>query len=216
MDSQNQITTDVQRQQDRKRKRKALLAGGVVLGLGAAATLAAWSDDVFADGVFNTGTFNIESSANGTVWDEHETEGSAAPLSFELTATQMAPDQTVYAPFSIRTDDDTSLDGEVALTGTIADGAYAGLLTYQIFEVEAHGENCNPEDSAELANEWAESTLANAATAPDTDPIAIAANAADEANLCIAVTLADQEAVEDAEDNTEPTSVIWEFNGQST
>ena len=31
---------------DRNRKRKALLAGGVVLGLGATMTLAAWTDDV--------------------------------------------------------------------------------------------------------------------------------------------------------------------------
>ncbi|MDV8001645.1 SipW-dependent-type signal peptide-containing protein [Rhodococcus sp. IEGM 1408] len=35
------------------------MAGGVVLGLGAAVTLAAWSDGVFADGNFQTGEANL-------------------------------------------------------------------------------------------------------------------------------------------------------------
>ncbi|MFN3340157.1 MAG: SipW-dependent-type signal peptide-containing protein, partial [Dietzia sp.] len=56
LNANDTITPDAQQKQDRARKRKALLAGGVVLGLGAAVTLAAWSDDVFANGIFNTGT----------------------------------------------------------------------------------------------------------------------------------------------------------------
>lgn len=216
MNANTPLTPDVQKKADSRRKRKALLAGGVVLGLGAVITLAAWSDDVFADGVFDTGTFNIEGSANGTDWDEHATEGEAAKLSFQINALQMAPNETVYAPFSIRTDSGTSLPGEITLTGTLADGAYAGLLTYEIFEEDSHDANCNPDDASALGTPWAAPTLANAAAAPTTSPIAIGAEQESPAHLCIAVTLANQTAVEAVTDTSTESSVIWEFNGLST
>jgi predicted ribosomally synthesized peptide with SipW-like signal peptide len=39
----------------KKRKVRALLAGGLVLGVGAAITLAAWTDNVFGNSDFATG-----------------------------------------------------------------------------------------------------------------------------------------------------------------
>ncbi|MGO2139648.1 MAG: SipW-dependent-type signal peptide-containing protein [Leucobacter sp.] len=46
-------------------KARALLAGGLVLGVGAAVTLAAWTDNEWVRGVFGTGTFGIEGSTDG-------------------------------------------------------------------------------------------------------------------------------------------------------
>ena len=39
---------------------RAILAGGIVLGVGAAVTLAAWNASEFATGTFQAGTFTIE------------------------------------------------------------------------------------------------------------------------------------------------------------
>lgn len=216
MDASTPMPADLQRQQDRKRKRKAILAGGVVLGLGAAVTLAAWSDDVFANGTFNTGSFNLEGSADGENWAEHETTGAAAPLSFTINALQMSPDETVYAPFSIRTDEDTSLPGEVTLIETTANGPYAGLLTYKIFNTgDTHGAGCNASNPSGLTDTWADSTDAGSVPTAPTAPIAIGAATTAPAHLCIAVTLSGQDDVE-AATGTGNTTVTWEFNGLST
>ncbi|WP_081615222.1 SipW-dependent-type signal peptide-containing protein [Dietzia sp. UCD-THP] len=90
----------------RARKRKALLAGGVVLGVGAAATLAAWSDDVWVSASFNTSSITIEGSVDQLAvpinWREYATVDSAAPLNFTVTPTSMKPGSTVWAPLSFR------------------------------------------------------------------------------------------------------------------
>ena len=52
-------TTDGTRRRDSRRV-KAVLAGGMVLGIGAAITLAAWNDSEFATGTFSAGHFGIE------------------------------------------------------------------------------------------------------------------------------------------------------------
>src|SRR5690625_5389644 len=44
----------------RSRKVKAALAGGLVLGVGAAITLASWTDQAYVDAEFGTSAFNIQ------------------------------------------------------------------------------------------------------------------------------------------------------------
>ena len=50
---------------DGNRKILAVLAGGLVLGVGVAVTLAAWNDSEFATGTFTAGSFNLEGSTTG-------------------------------------------------------------------------------------------------------------------------------------------------------
>ncbi|MEH6623762.1 MAG: SipW-dependent-type signal peptide-containing protein [Dietzia maris] len=122
MDATTPLTPEAQRKQDRARKRKAILAGGVVLGLGAAVTLAAWSDDVFADGIFNTGTIELEgnvtatgSVANGTAgWASYDgpdavPSGTTAGLAFAQPVQTLVPEVEVFAPIALRLSDASTI-----------------------------------------------------------------------------------------------------------
>lgn len=90
----------------RAKSRKALLAGGLVLGLGTAVTLAAWSDDAWVSASFNTGSISIEGSVDSFVvpvnWQPYATAEDSAPLSFTLSPSAMKPGDTVRAPLSLR------------------------------------------------------------------------------------------------------------------
>lgn len=125
---------------DTKRKVRALLAGGVVLGVGAAVTLAAWTDQEWAVGNFAAGSFNIEGSTNGTDFTDHPSEGGAAVLAFDLAAENLSPGDSVAAPFVVRTDAATTYGATVELTSAAGQGAIASDLTYGITQVGAAGE----------------------------------------------------------------------------
>ncbi|MDX2356182.1 SipW-dependent-type signal peptide-containing protein [Dietzia sp. PP-33] len=91
--------------ESRLRKRKAVLAGGVVLGLGATMTLAAWTDDVWVSGSFSAGKFNVQGSVDaGATWNEYNTSGSAGTLPFTVPVTAMSPGDSVFAPLHLRVD----------------------------------------------------------------------------------------------------------------
>ena len=102
----------------RNRRIKAVLAGGLVFGVGTAATVAAWTDNESASGSFEAGTFSIDLSVNGS-WD------NSSEMTFD--ASGMYPGSTVYAPVFLRTTPDTSLDGELTVTSTGAKGAVTGI-----------------------------------------------------------------------------------------
>ncbi|MEJ7649283.1 MAG: SipW-dependent-type signal peptide-containing protein [Nakamurella sp.] len=53
------VPTAPVRRRDRRRKFRAVLAAGLVLGVGGAVTLAAWNDSEYATGTFTAGTFNM-------------------------------------------------------------------------------------------------------------------------------------------------------------
>jgi predicted ribosomally synthesized peptide with SipW-like signal peptide len=93
-----------------------MLAGGLVLGVGAAITLAAWTDNVFAKGVFGSGTFGIEGSANGAGFAEHDDSANPATLAFEVDADALSPGDTVYASFAVQLIDGTTNEAEVVIT----------------------------------------------------------------------------------------------------
>jgi predicted ribosomally synthesized peptide with SipW-like signal peptide len=128
---------------DKKRKVRALLAGGVVLGVGAAVTLAAWTDQEWATGNFAAGSFNIEGSADGTAFTDHVSEGGAAVLDFQIGADNLSPTDIVAAPFVLRTDAETSYSATVELTSASGTGDAAGDLTYGIVQVDDVGA-CTP------------------------------------------------------------------------
>ncbi|WP_404850578.1 SipW-dependent-type signal peptide-containing protein [Dietzia kunjamensis] len=86
----------------RSRKSRALLAGGAILGLGATATLAAWSDEVWVGASFNTDTFNVQGISNSTDgWGDHSSANS--PAIFEPELGSVVPGSTrSYSRFGLR------------------------------------------------------------------------------------------------------------------
>ena len=66
----------------RSRKVRAILAGGLVLGLGAAVTLAAWNDSEFAKGTFTSGSLNIQGSVDGDIFDATTPRRKVLPSCF--------------------------------------------------------------------------------------------------------------------------------------
>lgn len=126
----------------RRRKVQAVLAGGLVLGLGAVVTMANWNDSEFAEGLFGSASFNLEGSTDGETYSDHDTAAAAAQLTF--AADNMTPGQTVYAPFWVRLDADTTIDGTVEAAdgiGVVASsGENAAHLSY---EVLADPDSCN-------------------------------------------------------------------------
>lgn len=233
MDASTPMPADLQRQQDRKRKRKAILAGGVVLGLGAAVTLAAWSDDVFADGVFDTGSFNMQGNASPTTaedsWLEHHTEAAtdgAGPaaltfrqeLSDSANPTTLQYNETVWAPFSVRLDADTDTPGTFSLTGidfgtgTSALTA-AGVLKYSVYtgvaatECAATASNATPSADAVWYGENPVGTIPADISATALNVGADSA-AGTPVNMCLGIKL---DSNEKAHMGADPVSIVWEF-----
>lgn len=115
-------------------KFRAFLAGGIVLGVGAAVTLAAWSDSEIATGTFAAGVFNLEGSAtDGVAFADHATNPGAA-LAFALNAAALSPGSVVFAPFALRLAAGTTNDAVVTVTTAGTTGAVTGL-TYELLQV---------------------------------------------------------------------------------
>lgn len=119
----------------KSRKVRALLAGGLILGIGAAVTLAAWNDSEFATGTFTAGAFNLVGSANGTTFADHTSAGTAAALSFSTGFNNLSPTDTVAAPFVLHLDANTNYDADVVAASAGVTGAAASHLTYGIEQV---------------------------------------------------------------------------------
>lgn len=125
----------------RRRKRKALLAGGSVLGLGTAVTLAAWTDDVWVSSSFAAGTFNVQGAVSPDgdwttpQWEELETAGGAGALSFTVAPTAMSPGDSVYAPLLLRVGPDASdLNASITLPTAPTGPAVANAANDAFFD----------------------------------------------------------------------------------
>lgn len=128
------------------KKVKAFLAGGLVLGVGAAVTLAAWTDQEWAAADFHAGSFNLQSSVTGKPDDfhDHNAETGAATLNFQLPATgKLAPGEKFAAPFVLRLTDQTTVDAKVKLEEVHAtESENLDHLNYGLIEVSSVDE-CN-------------------------------------------------------------------------
>jgi predicted ribosomally synthesized peptide with SipW-like signal peptide len=122
----------------RSRKVRAILAGGLVLGVGAAITLAAWNDSEFAQGTFAAGTFNMVGSTDGTTYAEHATVGAPATLAFTVNPTLLSPGDVVYAPFAVELDATTTNDAVVTISNAATTGVVTNL-TYTLIQPTAFG-----------------------------------------------------------------------------
>jgi predicted ribosomally synthesized peptide with SipW-like signal peptide len=187
-------------QKSRRGMIRAILAGGLVLGVGAAITLATWNDSEFATGTFTAGSFNVQGTggdpAATPTWADHATSATAQALTFSLNLTNLTPGDTVYAPFSMRVDttknsfDATVVPGStpVAITGVLATDLTT--VTY----VSSYG-NCTAKTPGSTI--FSTLTLAKAGAAQ---------------TLCLAVTMnADATAAAQGQSAT----ATWQFDATS-
>lgn len=201
-----------------QRKVLAVLAGGLVLGIGTAVTLAVWNDSEFANGTFTAGTFNLEGSTDGTAYADHNADDgdAAATLDFSLPAgvvDNMAPSDTVYAGFWVRLAAGTTSAATLVADGVTADDpatSNTDHLSYAIYQL-APGATCDATTATgtpvasgtTLAAQTGVTDVALAAGTPTSDPGAAV-------QLCFAVT---------ADAALEPslvTDATWKFTATST
>lgn len=198
--------TEPRTNRTRSRKVKALLAGGLVLGVGAAVTLAAWTDQEWAQGDFGAGSFNVQGSTDGENFTDHESEAGAANLSFDLTGgDNLTPGDTVAAPFVMRLDADTTYDATVELTTAAADGAAADALTYGIVAVDSAAA-CTAEaaGTAQIVPDGTALTSVAGATTID-----LSAGAEGAAGAPIALCF--QVSASDALEQSQTATANWQF-----
>lgn len=128
------VTSELTTQRARRRKIAAVLAGGLVLGVGTMATLASWNDSEFAAATFVSGKFVFQGSLDGTLYTDHATSGAAAAsLSFTTPVGNLSPTDVVAAPFAVRlgagtTNGATVTIGTPAITGTVTN------LTWELID----------------------------------------------------------------------------------
>lgn len=197
----------------RSTKIRALLSGGLVLGLGAGLTMATWTDRAFVEGSFATSGFNIlalTDPAEG--WVEADVDTEAATLGFDLPlAGELQPGSIVYAPASLRTD-----DGSVAAEVEVGAATLAGgdlelfeALTYSL----AQTSQCDADGmmAASVAGEAiAEGLRLDVAPTPS---LALAADASDQVDLCFAVRLPNY--ANDLSLTGSSTQARWEFTAEA-
>ncbi|RBP68120.1 putative ribosomally synthesized peptide with SipW-like signal peptide [Brevibacterium sanguinis] len=109
----------------RLRRIKAVLAGGLVFGIGSAATMAAWTDTESATGSFTAGRFAIELSVDKSWSNSRE---------MTFNAGGMFPGKVVHAPVFVRTSADTTMKGRISVAGGGVSGtpnALAQSLSYK-------------------------------------------------------------------------------------
>lgn len=171
------------------RRIRAVLAGGLVLGVGATMTLASWNDGEYATGTFTAGKFDVVGSINGTSFASHATVGTAIAMTFAPTAdaAALAPGKTVYALFSVKTTN-PSVAGTVKLTAsTYAAGTLADYLTYGVKTVTA----AQCASAADYSAAGSTVVIADGA-ALSTSAVgsqALSANGGNQVNYCFAITM---------------------------
>ena len=194
-----------------KRKILAILAGGLVLGVGTAVTLAAWNDSEFATGTFTAGSFNLEGSTTSASagYAEHDTPGTAAAISFTAPFDNLAPDDVVYAPFWVRLDATTTSPASLSAAAPTASGANAANLSYEVYSI---GSAATCDATATAGTLVASGTTLTAFTAGA--PVALSEGATAgtpgaPAQLCFVVT-ADSTLAEGAQ-----ATATWSFTATS-
>lgn len=188
----------------RSKRAKAILAGGLVLGIGAAITLAAWNDSEFATGIFAGGAFSIEGSTDGTTFSEHPTEAAAAPLTFAVEADNLAPEEPVYAGFAVQLTAASTYAATVDIEAS-STAPIASSLTYSVVTTTTFG--C---DAASFAA--GDALVTDAATTSSTAADIFTLGAATTpVYLCFEVTPAAS-----LPQASPSGTVVWEFSAVST
>jgi len=196
----------------RNRTRPTILAGSLVLGLGALTALAwPWAGQAQADASFGTDEFVVEVRTHeGAAWQEAREGAKAARLNFAVAVGGLQPGSTVYAPISLRTDE-ASGSGTVVLEPAInrGHGTLFEALEYGLTRLTGPETECGPGAQADTVLVAPGSAL----DTQDTRPLHLSAHGEEQAELCFAVTLPEQpEGVQDAASLAElSTTIQWQF-----
>lgn len=191
------------------RKVRALLIGGLVLGVGAAGTLAAWTDTEYATSTFTSGSFGIVGATNGSTFSEHPTAPGAA-LAFTPTVGAMVPGAESYALYSVRTTS-TSVAGTVTLS-TAVSGTANELTTSLRFGVRTiSGTTCNA--SAYNAGTAVIADGSTLTSPPTPSAQNLAAGGGTQQNYCFRLTLPTS-ATNNAQGKS--TTIQWTFAAQNS
>lgn len=197
-----------------QRKVRALLAGGLVLGVGLGATLAAWNDSEFAAGTFTAGAFNLEGSTTdaSTGYAEHASAGAAGTLVFDLpdVAASLAPGDVIYAPFWVRLDSATTNDATL-LPVEIAPGSGGNEanISYTITAIDA-ADPCDGTVTGTVVATGSSLSVLTGATSVVLTKGVPGTSAGAPVQLCFAVT--GKPTLVQGEDAT----ATWEFRASST
>ena len=143
-------STSAKPRSEKATKVRAILAGGLVLGIGAAFTLAAWTDNEWVFGQSENGggpgtkIYQMQQNTwSGTGGAEVWSDQGAAPggaLTFSINADNLVPGSTVYAPMQLRAN-----AGSEALVASLTEAAQStpidsvtnSSLLYQALRYEA-------------------------------------------------------------------------------
>ncbi len=190
----------------------AILAVGMLLGLGAVATMAAWSDSAFSTGSFGTNAFNIQGSVDGgTTWAEMAT-APGGTLPFAVNAASLTPGDTVYAPISLRIDPNAQNFGAtVSLSGANLTG---GNLTTTLRYAAKSGVSAANCTSSGFAANGTALVAANTALSVGSGSTTFAlAKDSTPVSVCFAVTLPSSATASTQNDTATAT---WQFIAGST
>lgn len=102
---------------------RALLAAGVVLGVGATATLAGWTDVEYSRGTFTSSVFDTESSVNSAAYADN----AVSPGATVTVSGAFSPGVSAYVPVLIRTKA-ASISGTITVNGATLGGTDAATL----------------------------------------------------------------------------------------
>jgi predicted ribosomally synthesized peptide with SipW-like signal peptide len=185
-----------------------LLIGSLVLGVGATATVAAWTDDEFASGQISAGTFSLVSrSSEAATFVAHDTSATAAVL--PLAATNLYPGESRAAFIQIKTSG--NVPGSVNLTAVTANAtgtanlALQTALTVRIVPTSAVGDTPPTCTTATTGGTTGPITSVLALTA-----MPLQANGANTVTYCVIVTLPTNAASAAQGGIVTP---IWTFTG---
>lgn len=185
---------------DRRRRLLALAAGGLVLGVGAAMTFAAWTDTERAGADFGAGRFGLQGAAQENAFGDHAE--TALTVDFDDLAGVLSPGDTTRAPYALRLDPSSTHQADVVLTGSTGTGDIADALSYTI--VRTAGFGCDTEAVGTLVAD-SPATV----TTPSGTPFSLQ-DTDDVVYLCFRVT-AGQTLQQGA-----TGSLTWTFTGTST
>ncbi len=193
---------------DRRRRLLALAAGGLVLGVGAAMTFAAWTDTERATADFGAGRFGLQGAAQAPgdapddVFGDHPATGPALTVDFGDLAGVLTPGDTTSAPYALRLDPASTHQANVVLTGSTGSGDIADALSYSI--VRTTGFGCDTTPVGTLVSDSPAT-----ATSPTSTPFSLA-DTDEIVYLCFQVS-----AGQTLEQGT-TGSLAWTFTGTST
>lgn len=186
------------------------MAAGLVFGVGAVVTLAAWNDSVWSRGNFGLGDqqWNMQGSVDaGTTWLEYQTEPTAGVMTFTVDPENMTPGVPVAALFGLKEE-----FGNLASTGTLNQGdvtlgpdlaAALSVNAYDLGQAATAPTGCDPALAAGT-------TLisGNIPSTGNSGPIAMPADETIAQWVCFVVELDDVPPA-----GLDPaTSVAWEFS----